>query len=449
MKMTWKTRYGFYLAAVGSAFGLGNLWRFPYIVSENGGGAFVLLYLALVFAVGLPILIAELMLGKSKRQPVLIAMSTLSSAGGSGTGEYRWVGRFSLALALLVFSYYAVISGWVLYFVVQFLFEIFAPHTQSGSLSLLTLTDSGFLQIGLASVHLILCTIICARGVHEGIERWIGAVMPLFALLLGYLLYQSLSLSTLPDALRFLFYPNFSALTWSSLGHAIGHVCFTLGVGLGTMVTFGAYMKDHENVPVAGFRVAVMDTILSLGAGLLVFPIAILASNIPLNDPGLLFQALPGFLLDRTGGALFGLTFFVCLYLAALGASLGLLEVVVANSMKLVKWPRAVVSWVAGAFVLSLSTLPALLGSLKQGDPPRSILESLDAFLINWLLPLACLAICLAISRGMKQNEMKKHFLEVKSVEAVSLYSHWMFAISWGIPALICLGLVLQIVGLF
>lgn len=447
--MKWKTRYGFYLAAIGSAFGLGNLWRFPYIVSENGGGAFVLLYVALALALGLPILIAELMLGKAKRLPVIAATYSLvrgSSASGGLAGEFKWVGRLSFALALLVLSYYAVISGWVLYFVVQFSTELFVSTT-AGELSLKTLTQNGFLQIGLASVHLIICTVICARGIHEGIERWIGAVMPLFAVLLGFLLWQSLSLPTMPEAMRFLFYPDFSSLTWSSLGHAIGHVCFTMSLGMGTMVTFGAYMSDEENIPSAGFRVAGMDTLLSLVAGLVIFPIALSASKVPLNDPGLLFESLPVFLMDRAGGKLFGLGFFICLYLAALGASLGLLEVIVSNTMQMTKWARSKVAWISGALILSLSVLPALLGSIKHGEPRRSILELLDALLINWLLPLVCLAICIAISRGLKKSEMQKHFVQTRTAETVSLYSHWLFAISWGIPGLIALGLLLQLIG--
>lgn len=445
-RLKWRTRYGFYLAAIGSAFGLGNLWRFPYIVSENGGGAFVLLYVALAMALGLPILIAELMLGQSTRLPVIRA--TLQLTRGSDGKNYKWVGRLCFALALFVLSYYAVISGWVLYFVVQFLSELFIAHAPGSELGLKALTDNGFLQIGLASVHLIICMLICARGVHEGIERWIGSMMPVFALLLVFLLWQSLSLPTTGEAMRFLFYPNFSALTWNSLGHAIGHVCFTLGVGLGTMVTFGAYMTDKKNIPAVGYRVGLMDTIFSLLAGVLIFPIALSVSNVPLNDPGLLFQSLPGFLLDRRGGALFGLGFFVCLYLAALGASLGLFEVIVSNAKEVLRMSRARVSWVSGGLVLSLSVVPAFLGSVRRDQSSRSILETLDAVLINWLLPVSCFFVCLAVARGMRRTETQKHFVQQESAETAALYTHWLFAVSWAIPGMILLGLVLQVVGL-
>jgi len=445
-KLKWRTRYGFYLAAIGSAFGLGNLWRFPYIVSENGGGAFVLLYVALAMSLGLPILIAELMLGQSQRLPVIAATRNLMV--GENGYRLRWVGWICFALALLVLSYYAVISGWVLYFVVQFLSELFVDRAPGTEMGLSALIQNGFLQIGLASVHLIICTAICARGVHEGIERWIGSMMPVFAVLLIFLLWQSLSLPTNTEALRFLFYPDFSALTWNSLGHAIGHVCFTLGVGLGTMVTFGAYLTDKKNIPAVGYRVGLLDTSFSLIAGLVIFPIALSVSTVPLNDPSLMFQALPGFLVDRSGGGLFGLGFFVCLYLAALGGSLGLFEVIVSNAKELLKLSRATVSWISGALVLVLSIVPAVLGSMRQPNSSRSVLENLDSVLINWLLPISCLLVCVAVSRGMKKAEIKRHFIQKESAETSSLFSHWYFAIAWGIPAMIVLGLSLQLVGL-
>lgn len=443
----WRTRYGFYLAAIGSAFGLGNLWRFPYIVSENGGGAFVLLYVLLAMSLGLPILIAELILGQSQRRPIIAATRALRLR--EGARSFRWVGRVSFALALLVLAYYAVISGWVLYFVVQFLSEAFVPRAPGDVMSLSELIQSGFLQIGLASVHLIIATAIIARGVHEGIERWIGSMMPVFGALLIFLLWQSLSLPTSKEALRFLFYPDFSALTWNSLGHAIGHVCFTLGVGLGTMVTFGSYLLDKKNIPAVGYRVALMDTSFSLIAGLVIIPIALAVSNVPLNDPGLLFQSLPGFLQGQSGGVIFGLGFFVCLYLAALGGSLGLMEVVVSNAKEVFQISRTMASWLSGAVVLLFSIVPAVLGSIRKEDSSNTVLENLDAILINWLLPLACLFVCVAIGRGMKRSELESNFKgEGASAETESLFSHWDFALRWVIPVLIVTGLLLQIVGL-
>jgi NSS family neurotransmitter:Na+ symporter len=443
----WRTRFGFYLAAMGSAFGLGNLWRFPYVVGENGGGAFVLLYVLLALLIGLPLLVGELMLGKSTRQSVLTATSQLVYKEGR---PFRWVGRFSLALTLVVLSYYAVISGWVLHFLTQFLMSFVAGDLElKGSLALLQ--SNGLLQVGLASVHLLFTVVVVIRGVQDGLERWIGAMMPAFAILLALLMIKSLALPSSAEALRFLFYPDFSRLNWASLIHAIGHVLFTLSVGFGTMVTFGSYLKDSDHIPTAGFRVTLVDTFLSLIVGLLIFPIALSASNIPMTDPGLLFEALPRFLLQMKGGLLFGLAFFLCLYLAALGASIGLLEVIVSNWVDRLKMKRSSAGWISGLLALAIAVIPAISGSILKGFRVggKGLLENLDSVLINWFLPLIALGMSFAIAWGMKTKEKQRLFVDLNKIESAILFPHWSTVIKWVVPITIASALILQVIGLW
>jgi NSS family neurotransmitter:Na+ symporter len=323
----WGTRFGFYLAAVGSAFGLGNLWRFPYITVENGGGAFVIMYIVMALCVGLPLLIGELMLGKISRRSVISACSRLSKDESisrkmrtKGGGAWMWTGRLSVIVCLLILSYYAVISGWVLHFLMQF----FVSQLKTGAFdvekSLAVLREHGGLQIALMSVHLLITLVIVGKGVQEGIEKWVSYSMPAFIILLMILVTKSLSLPSAGDALRFMFYPDFSKLTLFSPLDAIGHVLFTLSIGIGTMVTFGSYLNETTKIPAAGFRITAMDTVISLFAGLLIFPLLIGAA-FSTTGPELLFQTLPRLLVDLDSGFLFGMAFFICLYLAALGAS--------------------------------------------------------------------------------------------------------------------------------
>lgn len=443
----WRTRFGIYLAAMGTACGLGNLWRFPYVVGENGGGAFVLLYVFIALILGMPLMIGELSLGKIKKSSIVGATKSLDLV--SGKTEWVWLGRLCLALTLVLLSYYAVISGWVLYFMVQFLKEIVVPRASGTAISLQQIASNGFLQMALTSVHLIFSMIVVGRGVQEGIERSVGALMPLFSILLVFLAYQSLSLPSSPEALRFLFYPNFSELSLSSLIHAIGHVLFTLGVGFGIMTTFGSYLREKDHVPTIGFRLTGIDTVMSFAAGLLVFPIALSASHIPLTDPGLMFESLPVFLMERSMGEYFGFAFFLCLYLAALGASVGLLEVIVSNGMMIMKKPRQQATWYSGLGVLVISFFPALLGAISQNSSHRSILELLDSVLVNWAMPLSALLFCFLFSKGLKKQEMQEIFLVQNKVESQALFPHWWTLIRYGIPGLILLGLVLQIVDFF
>ncbi len=448
----WRTRFGFYLLAVGSACGLGNLWRFPYVVGENGGGAFVLLYVFVALTVGLPFLIAELSLGKATQQSVLMATQKL----GKNTGHraFAWAGRFSVLLSLVVFSYYAVISGWVLHFLIRFLVEVLsfgASGASVGSLDLLM--RNGLLQWALASVHVLLTITVVAKGVQEGLEKWISYMMPLFLSLVLILVIRSTSLPSAPEVLRFLFYPDFSKLTFSSLIHAIGHIFFTLSVGFGTMVTFGSYMKDEDHIPTAGFRVTLVDTGISLVAVMLVFPIAFQASNVPLTDPALLFETLPRFFTDFRGGNLFGFMFFACLYMAALNASIGLMETIVSNLVdaKKRKMGRYRASWLAGAVALALAILPAFSSSLFSGVHVRGkgLMEVMDSVLINWILPIIALGLSVSINWGMSEKEKAAQFIARDRFVSYSMYPHWRWALKWFAPGLIILGILLQIVGQF
>jgi NSS family neurotransmitter:Na+ symporter len=394
--------------------------------------------------IGLPLLIGELMLGKSTSKSVLSATSELTAREGR---KFVWVGRMCVIMSLVVLSYYAVISGWVLHFSTQFFVGLIDPDILSEKGRLEHLMSNGWLQMGLASAHLLVAIVVVLKGVQEGLEKWIGAMMPVFAILLVLLIFKSLSLDSAPQALRFLFYPDFSKLQLSSPLHAIGHVCFTLSVGFGSMVTFGSYLKDSDHIPTAGFRVTILDTILSLFAGLLLFPIVLQASNIPLTDPRLLFEALPKFLLQMPGGVLFGFAFFICLYLAALGASIGLLEVIVSNIVDRLKIKRVSATWISGAAALLLGIFPAMSSStfdkVRLGGKP--LLEILDGFLINLFLPLIALGMAWVVGSGMMKAQKEKLFVDLTKIESVALFPYWTWFMRWLIPIVIAAAFILQI----
>lgn len=450
---SWRTRFGFYLLAIGSSCGLGNLWRFPYVVGENGGGAFVLLYVFMALTVGLPLLIAELTLGKSTRQSVMMATEKL--ARNSGKKNLVWAGRFAVLLSLVVFSYYAVISGWVLHFLSRFFLELVISTNENSqsAASLATLMQNGWLQWALASVHVLLTIVVVAKGVQEGLEKFISYMMPLFVSLVFLLVLRSTALPSEPEVLRFLFYPDFSKLTYSSLIHAMGHIFFTLSVGFGTLVTFGSYMRDEDHVPTAGFRVTLVDTAISLVAVLLVFPIAFQASNVPLTDPALLFETLPRFFMDFRGGLLFGLLFFSCLYFAALNASIGLMETIVSNLVDMNqkrKVNRGKASWIAGAFALALTMVPAFSSSVFREVSffGKGLMESMDSLLINWILPVIALGVLVSYNLGMAEKEKENQFIAKDRFVSYSMYPHWRWALRWYVPGFIVLGMGLQILGL-
>lgn len=451
---SWRTRFGFYLVAVGSAFGLGNLWRFPYVVGENGGGAFVLLYALVALLIGVPILIGELILGKQSGQSVLVATALISKNLGPTA---KWFGRISVFMSIIVLAYYSVISGWVLHFIVHYARSFITNSTDYSGNSFNILMNQGFLQLMLTSVHLLICLILIGRGVQEGLEKWITYLMPLFGILVIILVFKAMSLPSSPEVLRFLFYPDFSKLSWSSLNQAVSHVFFTLGVGFGTMVTFGSYMSHRDFIPQVGFRLTMVDTLVSLIGLLLLFPVAFQVSDGPITDPAMLFEVLPKFMLQISGGNFFGLIFFISLYFAALSGSIGLLEVSVSN---LVDWSqyspsfwlrgidRNKATWIAGVSTFIFSFMPALSTSIFQdwSFGRDSLIVTIDRVLINWILPFVVLGICWTVSNGIQEVEQESYFKARSDLDHFSMYSHWRFFIRWIIPCVIIIGFVLQII---
>lgn len=438
---SWRTRFGFYLVAIGSAFSLGNLWRFPYVVGENGGGAFVLLYVFLCLIVGLPLLISELILGRITGSSVLMSMQKISPKNIQWA---KWVGRFSVLLSVVVLSYYSVISGWVLHFITRFVFLGFSENPEL--LNLKTLTGNGWLQFLLASVHLLIVVFVLIKGIHEGLEKWISYVMPFFALMVVLLVIRTVFLPNNSDVFRFLFYPDFSKLSFASFNHAMGHVFFTLSVGFGTMITFGSYLRRDEHIPTAGYRLTLVDAVVSLVALLFVFPVAFQASGAPVTDPVLLFDVIPAYLSQINGGLFFGFFFFICLYFAALNATLGLFESVVANLIDLSnftkkKLHRAQATWLSGFLVLFMAAGPSLFSSYYN----KSLIEIMDSILINWILPLVVLGLCLAFNLYVPDEMKERNFVDRNKFVSYSMYSHWLIMIKYVVPTIILIGLFFQI----
>lgn len=458
------TRIGFYLAAVGSAFGLGNLWRFPYVVAENGGGAFVLLYLFLVFLIGMPFLIAELSLGKVARKSLKPALLKLTGKNQQ-VKECReraedpppwavWVlnniGNFSLMITMVVLAYYAVISGWVLHFLMQLLVTIFSPSSFDPGSALKVLLENGWLQLLLTSVHLLTVAVIVAKDLEVGLEKWVGYLMPVFGLLVVLLAFQSLRLDSASEALRFLFYPDFSKLTLSSMGHAIGHVCFTLSVGFGTMVTFGSYLREKAYLPMAGFRVCFVDSLISLWAGVMIFPLALYGGEAP-SGPELLFQTVPRLIKELPEGHWFGIGFFLSLYIASLAASIGLFETVVANWREVRRMPRQKGAFTAALICFIIAVVPALSSNVLSGVRVggHGLLQLFDSILINWCLPIAALIISQAVAWVLKQELIKNEFVDPELPGSERLFKHWRFVLRFVATPVVTTALVLQVIALF
>ncbi len=411
-KQSFKHRFSFYLLAIGSACGLGNLWRFPYIVGENGGGAFLLLYVFLALTIGLALLISELMIGRFTGTSILAVTRQLTIQTKK---KFYILGWFSLFISAITLAYYSVISGWVLHYLAQFMISLLQSDSSFylKNISVNMLLQNGWLQFMLASAHLLVAVIIVVRGLGEWVEKRIASLLPLFGLLVAFLLMGSLSLDSSKEVLRFLFYPDFSKLSWSSLGHATGHVFFTLSLGFGTMVTFGSYFKNEDNLPAIGLRVTLADTLISIIAVLLIFPIVFSSSKQIATDPSLVFDVLPAFLSSIKGGIVFGLMFFLFLWLAALNASIGLLETITANlTEKRPDMKRPLAASLSVMAILLMTVFPAFSGEIFKDIKilGRSVIVFFDSTLINVLLPIAVIGMLVIFFNTLNVNDRKKLF---------------------------------------
>lgn len=349
----------FILAATGSAVGLGNIWKFPYLAGEYGGGAFVLVYLLSILLIGVPVMMSEILLGRRGRMSPLNSLSALVESEGARR-EWKWVGAMGIISALVIISFYSVIAGWALAYLVRTSAGVFVGVTHEGVASIFSdlVTDPERL-LAWHTIFMVMTTVVVARGVKSGLEQAVKFMMPLLLALLIFLVLYGANTGKLADTFLFLFTPDFSQLSASGMLEAMGHAFFTLSLGMGAMMIYGSYLPDSVSIGKATLLVVVMDTVIALLAGLAIFPIA-LANGLAVDSgPGLIFQTLPIAFGKMPGGVLFGAIFFLLLVFAAWTSAISLLEPGVAWLVESRNVNRRRASAVAGlvAWLLGIVTI--------------------------------------------------------------------------------------------
>ncbi|MFW7378668.1 MAG: sodium-dependent transporter [Oligoflexus sp.] len=383
MRSHWSGRLAFILAASGSAIGLGNIWKFPYITGENGGGAFVLVYLLTIAIVGFPIFIAEVYIGQQAQTNAVRAFEILHKK----KSPYRTVGVFGLLSAFLILSFYSVVGGWILSYEWQALtggFQGLTSEQIAGSLDEL-LSQPGKI-IFWHSIFMLLTVGIVIGGISSGIEKWSKILMPLFFLLLGALLIFSFSLEGFGEAFSFLFSPDFSELSAAGLLEAVGHSFFTLSLGMGAMITYGSYLSEKESVIKTALTITVLDTVIALIAGLVMFSITFTFGKEPGAGPGLMFSTMPTLFNEMAGSAILLATFFALVAFAAMTSAISLLQVVVAYFEENGHMSRRKATLVFGFIIWLMGILCGLSFNVFQGT--FDFFELFDKATSSFLMPL-------------------------------------------------------------
>ena len=354
------SRLGFILAAAGSAIGLGNIWRFPYTAGENGGAAFVLVYLGFVLLCGIPVLLAELALGRHTKSNPVGAFEKVAP----GT-KWKFLGGLGVVTGFCILAFYSVVAGWTLSYLGRAVTGTFGgafDAEQSNALFGAIISDP--VECILTTVGFLVITGLVVRGgVGLGIERWSKVLMPMFFAILIVLALRSLSLPGAGQGLRFLYHFDPSELSSKAVMSALGQALFSLSLGMGGMITYGSYLAKRENLATAGVAVALSDTAVAVLAGLIVFPALYSTGHDPASGPGLVFQVLPGIFHALPAGNLFAIAFYALLAIAALTSTISLLEVVVAYFVDERKWTRERAVWV----VVAAAVVMAVPSALSQG----------------------------------------------------------------------------------
>ncbi len=439
----WGSRLGFILAAAGSAVGLGTLWKFPYVTGQNGGGLFVLVYLLCTLLIGIPLFMAELMLGRRAQRGAVGIFDALSPKS-SFWKSAGWLGVIS---SILIMSFYSVVAGWGLNYILMSLNQSLVgrgPEEVQQTFELLA--SSGDITL---FWHLLFTGITMALvlpGVRHGLEYWTRIMTStLLVLLLGLALYN-VTLDGFGDAVRFIFYPDTSQFTAGALLEALGLAFFTLSLGQGIMLTYGSYMRPEEDIPQTALIIGVMILAVSVLAGLVVFPVIFTFNVPPEGGAGLVFKTLPLLFSNLPGSVFVSTAFFVLFVFTALTSSMAFIEVGAANLIDLLGWSRkkAVLGIGITCFVLGIPSAlsdAGLLFANWQTIYGKTFFDTINDLVSVWLLPIGGLMITIFTGWVLAPEASRNEFQ--KGTSWTWLWAPWFFFIRWVVPIAI-LAILLQ-----
>jgi len=436
---TWSSRLTFLLAAIGAAVGLGNIWKFPYIMGENGGSAFVLVYLLCIAFVALPILIAEIMIGRRGRQSPPHAMAIVAREEGRH-GAWSLVGWLGVVGAYLIMSYYSVIAGWAL----AYLFKAGGGDFEGQAAEAIGAQFDALLADPLQltlwhGLFSIVTMLILMRGLRRGVERTVEVLMPVLFVLLAVMVAYAWMEGDFLRAVHFMFDFDLAAIDGGVVLMAVGHAFFSIGVAMGLMMGFGAYLGRDVSIGRSALIIAAMDTLVALGAGIAIFALVFANGLDPAEGPGLIFVTLPIAFGSMPGGLLFGTLFFVLLVAAALTSAIGALEPVVAyvEEHRGMSRPLAAVITCGSAFLIGLGTVVSFnlaadwhplgfIDRLAEAD----FFELMDYLTANLMMPLSGLLLALFVGWRIDPQRVAEEL----AIENPTLFRLWFTLLRYVVP---------------
>ncbi|MFP4525625.1 MAG: sodium-dependent transporter [Bacteroidales bacterium] len=408
------SKFGVIAAAAGSAVGLGNIWRFPYVAGENGGGAFIIIYIVFILAIGIPVMLSEFTIGRSAQRNAFGSFKKLAP-----NTYWYLIGLMGVVAAFMILAFYSTVAGWTLEYIYLSISNGFADKSPDELKTMFEgFKGSTFQPILWQLVFMVLTAWIVISGVQRGIEKYAKMLMPL---LLGLIIVLGIRSVTLPGAsegLEFLFKPEFSKLNTNSILEALGQAFFSLSIGMGTLITYGSYINKRENLTNTAVNVTAADTLIAILAGVAIFP-AVFAFGIEPNaGPDLIFRTLPNIFQKIAGGYFFSILFFVLLTIAALTSSISVLEVVVAYFVEELGLLRKKATILAAGAITIVGVLCTMSwGALEGVHIGRfNVFEFFDFTASSVFLPLGGLLIVIFLGWYLGKDAI------VKEISSNGLY---------------------------
>jgi NSS family neurotransmitter:Na+ symporter len=429
------SKFGVFAAVVGSAVGLGNIWRFPYMAGENGGGAFLVVYFAFVLIIGIPVVISEFIIGRQGQSNSYGAFKKLAPGK-----PWYLVGLMGIFASFIILAFYSTIAGWTLEYVFLSVKNIFIPPAGSPEEVFQAFHTNSFLPVLWQIIFMILTALIIYCGVQKGIEKYSKILMPTLFLILVVLSVKAISLPDSSEGLKFLFKPDFSKINSTVILSALGQAAFSLSIGMGCLITYGSYIKKDNNLTKMAFSVSLADMSIAILAGVAIFPAVFSFGINPEQGPGLVFIVLPSVFQQMIGGTFFALLFFILLAIAALTSAISLLEVIVAYFTEEFRLKRLTATALATTLAVGLGVFTTLsFGALKGFTVfNKTLFDSCDFLATNILLPLG--AFCIVVFLGWFYNKKyTKDELSNQGTLKVGLFPVFLFIIRFLAPLAILL----------
>ncbi|WP_336774812.1 sodium-dependent transporter [Paenibacillus sp. MMO-58] len=425
------SKSGFIFAAIGSAVGLGNMWKFPYITGKYGGAAFFLMFIVCLLAVGLPVLMAELAIGRGGRGSVSTSFNRLTKQKGWGA-----LGFLMIAAPFLILSFYSVVAGWTMYYAVRsFSGQLFTTTDYSGQFNAFI---GSWQPVWWMLLALVLTAAVIIKGVSAGIEKFNKILIPGLVILLLVLVVRALTLDGAGEGVSFFLSPDFSKLTAESALVALGHAFFSLSLGMGTMITYGAYVDKRQSLGAGTMAIGLGDLLYAFLAGLIIFPTSFAFGIEPGQGPGLVFVALPAAFAAMPLGSLFGGLFFILLAVASLTSTVGLLEVPVAFIRERYGWSRGLAVTVITVllFLVGIPSAVSVGGAVSGLDfGGKTFFDWMDFVCSNIMLPLGGLIVTIFV------GWVWKNAAEEAGLTAAWFWI-WLFMVRYIAPILVVLVLL-------